>query len=242
MIYRYFKNKTIERLAALLGIVSVAVFAMFSYPLMYPFVWFILIYSSVVLLSDVKLSFGFGTVIKKLTACVVLAGCMYFGYRLYRWVDAEIRWKRVSDKMVFDELVISEYEKIYGVLYGDRYFMYNYSYVLYQSENYGKSYDVASECRELWADYDLELLLGMLSEKLCRDTEAVSHYTLASNMCPNRFRPLYLLMKFYERSGIPGITFYYAKKLYDKPIKISSGEVIRIKKEAEDYIKSQMNL
>lgn len=241
MVYRYFRNRTIERLAALLGIVSVATFALFSYPLMYPFVWFILIYSSAVLLSDVKFSYGFGSVTKKLTACAAIVGCLYFGYRLFRWVDAEISWKRVSDRMVFDETAMYEYEKVYDVLYGDRFFMYNYSYALYRSENYGKGYDIASECRELWADYDLELLLGMLSEKLCRDTEAVSHYKLASNMCPNRLRPLYLLMKLYDRSGMPDKALCYAKRLCYKPIKIPSDEIARIKRDAEEYMKSQMN-
>lgn len=64
----------------------------------------------------------------------------------------------------------------------------------------------------------------MLSEKLDRSTEALTHYTLASNMCPNRLRPLYLLMK-----------------LCDKPVKIPSGETARMKREAEDYMKSRMN-
>lgn len=241
MVYRYFRNRTAERLAALLGIVSVAVFALFSYPLMYPFVWFILIYSSAVLLSDIRFHFRFSTAAKKLTACAALAGCMYFGYRLYVWTEAEIRWKQVADKMVFEDTVITEYERIYDTLSEDRYFLYNYSYVLYRSENYGKGYEVASECRKLWADYDLELLLGMLSEKLDRSTEALTHYTLASNMCPNRLRPLYLLMKLCDRSGAADKALCYAKKLCDKPVKIPSGETARMKREAEDYMKSRMN-
>ena len=242
MIFRYFKNRTVEYLAALLGIVSVAAFALFSYPLMYPFVWFILIYSSTVLLSDIRLPFRFSTVTKKITACAALAGCVYFGYRLYVWTEAEIRWKKISDKMIFDDNAISEYERIYDTLSKDRYFLYNYSYALYRSENYERSHKVALECRELWADYDLELLLGMVSEQLGKATEAISHYSLASDMCPNRLRPFYLLMKLYDESGIPDKALYYAKMLHDKPVKISSGESARIKKEAEDYMKSQNKL
>lgn len=231
MVFRYFKNRTAERLTALLGILSVAVFALFSYPLMYSFVWFILIYGSAVLLSDIRLPFRFTTVAKRLTACVALAGCVYFGYRLYVWTQAEIQWKQISDKSVFDDITISEYERIYDTLYNDRYFLYNYSYALYRAAHYERSHKVASECRELWADYDLELLLGMVSEKLGKATEAISHYSLASDMCPNRLRPLYLLMKLYDGYGMPDKALCYAMMLCDKPVKIPSGETARIKKE-----------
>lgn len=55
LIWRYRKNRTKERLAAILSIMSVLVFSLFSYPLMFPFVWLSIIYGSIILFADIKI-------------------------------------------------------------------------------------------------------------------------------------------------------------------------------------------
>ena len=236
MFYRYFRNRTLERLTALMCIVVVSVFAMFSYPLMYPFVWIMLIYGCAVLLSDMDVKWPLRLWMKKTVAVVVLGLCIYSGYRIYIWTNAEMRWTRTAKIQVYTDECISEYDNLYAVLSNDRYFMYNYSYALYRSGDYLKAHQMASECSKLWADYDLELLLGTLSDKLGMFDEAISHYTLASDMCPNRFKPLYFLMQLYDKSGMSDKALKYAQKINRKSIKIPSAEIVRMKREAEEYV------
>ncbi len=40
------------------------------------------------------------------------------------------------------------------------YFLYNYAAVLQEMKQYTESLEVALKCRQYWADYDLELIIG----------------------------------------------------------------------------------
>lgn len=238
MAYRYFKNRTPERLAALLAIVSVSTFSLFSYPLMYPFTWFVLIYSFSVLLSDIRFGGLRNRWVRVLPALMTVLICGYVSIRLCAWTSAEIRWKSAFSQGEYDESVLSEYDSIYATLSEDRYFMYNYAYMAYMAGDSHKAADLAAECGRLWADYDLELLRGMISEKLSQPETAVSHYTRAMYMCPNRFRPLYCLMVLYDREGNTAQAKLYAGSIIDKDVKIPSPEVSQMKKLAEEYMSS----
>ena len=95
----------------------------------------------------------------------------------------------------------------------------------------------ARRCRTHWADYDLELLQGELLNELNRYDEAEHHFQLAANMCPVRFVPLNSLLKLYQQMGNTVQADSMAQKIIDKPVKISSAEVDRIKAEARKWLK-----
>lgn len=55
-------------------------------------------------------------------------------------------------------------------------------------------------------------------------------------MCPNRFMPLGCLLKLYIAQKKYGAAYDIAIQILDKPIKIPSATVHRIKREAEEYL------
>ena len=238
LLYRYTKNRTPERLSALLAIISVAVFAMFSYPLMYPFVWFILAYGSLVLFSDIKIKIRHDNWIVKVIAMSAIIICVLVGWKIYRWSVAEIRWATVAKTVEVDQNTLDEFGRLYRVLSSDRYFMYNYAYTLYSSGNYDKAASIVAECRRLWADYDVEILSGTIAEKMDLIDEAIEHYTTAMNMCPNRFSPHYMLMRLYDSNGDVELALEQAVKIVGKPIKVQSATVDYMVQAAEEFIKN----
>ena len=236
MVYRYLKNKSTERLAALLCIIAASVFAMFSYPSMYPFVWFAVIYGAAILMADMKVTLIRKSAIMKTSATAAIIVCCFVSYKLYKWSEAEIRWKRVAVSQHSDKNILAEYADIYTTLHDDRYFMYNYAYKLYQAEDYVSACKYAKECRNLWADYDVEILLGHISGRLDNCDEAERHYINAEAMCPNRFRPLFYLMKLSEENKDFPKAVRYAEEILCKQIKIPSTEVDQIRREAEKIV------
>ncbi|MBQ9201668.1 MAG: hypothetical protein IJ154_04785 [Bacteroidales bacterium] len=85
------------------------------------------------------------------------------------------------------------------------------------------------KCRQLWADYDLQLLIAQDCEKLGKTEQAEEAYLLASDMCPCRFYPLYLLALLYESEGRHEQARQLAETILEKPVKVPSATVNMIK-------------
>ena len=85
------------------------------------------------------------------------------------------------------------------------------------------------ECRKYWADYDLELLLGDIYIEKKDYKQAEEYYMSASYMCPSRFLPLYQLYELYKCIGNTEKASELAKILLEKPAKVNSMLIKRIK-------------
>lgn len=231
----YVSRPTQGKRYALLVWLAVGVFAAFSYPLMYPFVWLVLVYASVELLKEV------GTprpVFLRVGALCLLGGCCWLGNRVYHRVKAELLWAEAVAASASGQVeqAMEKYRHAYPILGTDRYFLYNYAAELYRQGQHEESLQVAKECRHRWADYDVELLLAGLYEQQADEAHAEAHYRQASLMCPNRFVPLYRLVQLLDRNGRLGEAVRLARQIVDKPVKVSSFQIDWIKKEMNDYI------
>ena len=86
--------------------------------------------------------------------------------------------------------------------------------------NYGKYYnqsqEMAEQCSELWADYNLQLLMADNCINTTQYDNAEKHLKLASLMCPARFVPLYELMKLYQLKGEEKKTIQIAEIILKK--------------------------
>ena len=232
----YFKRKSEIKFTAMIAVFSIAIFALFSYPLMYPFVWAILLYSVVILCLTSPVIIVKNNWYIKLIAIIAVILCCYIGYTIYTKMSAELAWGKILIEDRHDSAQLSEYEYIYTLLHDNRYFMYNYTYVLYTAGEYEKAAKTAAECRNLWADYDLEILTGLIYEDMGNLDMAEIYYLQASYMCPVRFRPLYLLMRLYASKHEHEKAMCYARRIIDKPVKIPSPEVSWMQKEAKIYL------
>lgn len=87
----------------------------------------------------------------------------------------------------------------------------------------------------------VEMLIAQAYEKLHYDDLAEAYFIHASNMCPNRFFPLYYLMNLYQRKGDSARTRDMADKIITKPVKVPSSEVSRMRQEAKKILQSNKN-
>ena len=238
LAHAYVRHPTVEKESGWLAWLAVAVFAAFSYPLMYPFVWVVLAYASVKLLKDV------GTVrpmFFRIGAVCLLAGCCWASNWTYRRIRAELDWAEAvtASSLGQTNRAMEKYRCAYPVLRADRYFLYNYAAELHRHGQPDEALRVAKECHQRWADYDLELLLADLHEQRGEDSQAEAHYRQASLMCPNRFIPLHRIVRLLDRTGRVDEAVRLARQLVEKRVKVPSFQIDWIKKEMNDYIVKQ---
>ena len=94
-----------------------------------------------------------------------------------------------------------EYARLYPVMKGNPLFLYNYGAELNRLGLWKESHEITLECLAGWNDMDVHMLLAGSLEKLGNYGQSKEHLLKASNMCPNRFMPLYRLMKLYRLQG-----------------------------------------
>lgn len=233
LLYCYFKYYSEDNETALQCWIAAGIFACFSYPLMYPFVWLLLIYSAYILICPhlkELLKYCSPKELRFTSLLFLILFCLA-GIKLYTRTMAEIKWANIASLSLWGktEQVLPQYEEIKSVLREDRYFLYNYSAELFQVGKYKESIMIANECRKVWADYDLEMLLGELQIELKQPEEAEKHYQLASYMCPNRFIPLHKLYTLYKEKGDITNARILAQTIVNKPVKVKSLTVTQIK-------------
>lgn len=239
LVRSYLKHPILENRLAISVWLSIGVVALFSYPLMYPFVWMMLLYSTCLLtykpIHEIfkglsRFRFAIGSAI----ICVV----MYMSFLLNERIRAELAWKDALNIFILaeKESAFRIYKDIYRYLKKDRFFLYNYSSALSQTGRNEESLFIALQCREYWADYDLELLLGELYERLDQPIQATQHYKYASLMCPNRFMPLYKLVLLLKEEGQLEEAMQLAQDIVNKSEKVPSVTTQRIKREMRELI------
>ncbi|MCL1933297.1 MAG: O-antigen ligase family protein [Candidatus Azobacteroides sp.] len=212
---------------------AVAVFAFFSYPLRYPFVWVMgLLSCSIILFQGNNRRFLFKKVyISILILLLMPMVCL----KSYNRLSAEIRWCAVAHRSLAGQTkqMLPEYQLLYSELQNNELFLYNYAAELNFAQCYKESLSVAHECERLWADYDLQILMAD-SYLQIKDYAAAEHYYWkAATMCPVRFVPLYKLFQLYETIGDKENMRKTAKTIIDKPVKVMSPIVNQIKNEVK---------
>lgn len=237
----YKRNKRLETNIAATCLLSIGVYACFSYPLSVPFVWLTIISSvftifyfanySIKIIVPFKRGIQVIIIFVSSLLIVLVSKDMLV---VYRWSNTKI-YPTKSDQFI---ITLLQYDKLYNELKSDYTFLYNYAEVLNAAGLCRKSLEITRECVTLCADYDLEILIGDNLIKTGNYVEAQKHFKLASNMCPVRFIPLYALFKIYQKTGKNDEAKIMAKKIACKSVKVSSFKIIMIKKEVENYLAS----
>lgn len=235
LIREYRKIKSLETLCLGLCIIGIAVFACFSYPINYPFVRLILVFSAAIIMKNemnlLEIRHRLYIVFKPLflIICVGLltASCKMF-YDEYSWCS--IAHRSLAGET---QKMMPDYERLYMTMKGNAFFLYNYGAELNfigQNENSNR---ILFESARYYNDMDLQLLMADNYQKMKKYQEAENCLILASNMIPNRFIPLYRLVQLYKETGENEKARNLAEKIVNKSIKIMSPEVVYIKSEME---------
>lgn len=231
--YRKQNNRDPAVRAAGLSLISIGVFALFSYPFLYPFTWVMTLFSLWIIVGrpwPACTALRIGAVVAAATVCVFTVRNMR--YQLY-WCKA--------DKMALEENnedALLQYERLSDYFADNRFFLYNYAVNLSKIGQYEKSLAVAERCSRLWADYYLQIILGDDCLKLGRHRFAETYFSNAAAMCPVRFIPWYKLVTVYQAMGRTDDARALAQLILDKTIKVPSPVVYAIRREMRQLIDS----
>ena len=235
LFYKTRKKKSILKLfIAQLSVASIAICALFSYPLDYPFIvtMGIALIAYILVNSNETDSIVFKSISTRIL--LLLSSITLTVATAYR-MNCEHKWKNVAHESLAGNTkkILPQYDQLLKNTYLGKngLFLYNYSAELNHIGKYEQSKAVLSLCSKYMNDYDMQMMLADNYQQLNCNEEAESHYYLAHKMIPSKFVPLYALVKLYERNGQNEKAKAMAEKIINKKVKITSLKIIQIKKE-----------
>lgn len=223
-VFFYFLRKDSMAISILLTII---VFSLFSYPFRYPLAWISLAWCA----SRIRFKYGF----KLKNGFLLKCFASFLGILLMLFSTREAYYNHIWKKAVDNSLLgqkcksIIYYDKVYDWLNNDPKFQYNYALFLLKNDQVDNALKIILQC--CVNDYDTEMIKGEIFSSKGQASDAILHYQRASNMCPNRFIPLFALYKEYCNASDTVQINYVRKLIIDKPVKIPSPIINHIKKE-----------
>lgn len=231
----YKKNLNPIKYPAFECIIAIAICACFSYPLKYSMTWAILGFALSIIAIEHHSNLKFRTsYIRRFAA----GGALYLMLLLLQYTIAEMKWKKVVDRSLRGETeqMLPFYEELKEELGANSLFLYNYAAELHFVGHYDESIEVLTECIRYWNDYDIQLLFADCYLQKGEFEKAEECLILASNMCPNRFIPLYQLVHLYDKIGEKEKAYEFANRITHKTIKVPSFKVQCIIDEMKEYV------
>ena len=232
LFFYYRRNPKYENFVALISLIAIGIFSMFSYPFTYPFSWVILCFDIYIILNGV---FYFKLSSKIYILFLILS--LGVSYKLYQYISFDIKWNKMEYSSI-SRKKLDDYEQLNSILGLNPYFLYNYSLELYDKKYFKKSLEKALLCRKYLSNFDLELLLGDIYRMQKQYEKAEWHYKRALFMCPCRFIPLYQLFELYKEKGDLINSFKVAQLIINKSVKIDSMLIIQMKYKMKQVINS----
>lgn len=239
LIFKQSKNAIYYVSTAL--IISLSVFACFSYPLqILPLK--LIVFTAIAFSAftsknkqEFKLRYTFIRLQIFSTATVWVALQFYNAYRLH--IGYSI-WKKAFN--TYQEMNFKEssllFEKAYPYLKSNGEFLMHYGKALSLDEQPNLSNIILHKAEQYLNNTVIQTSLGDNYVILGNYPQAIKHFRKACNMTPNRLYPRYLLMKLYEKKGDIVEARKEAVKLLQIPIKVPSITTSQIIEEAEDLL------
>lgn len=229
IVSSYRKNPSEKKYIAILSLLALFMLGLFSYPLSYPFTWLVLGLNLYVILKNYF-------VIAKIRRIVYVIGPVILIITFMHSIKSIDKTRQWKDAYIATDM--EAYRDLQTWFDSDPSFLYNYSYVLYQSDELLKSAEVALKCSNFLASYDLCMLKGEIYFSLADYENAIEAFDRAAKMCPNRFVPLYKIFLCYREMDNQPRADAVARTIYDKPVKVQSPIVRMIKVRIFNYLNS----
>lgn len=218
-------------------IAAIALFSCFSYPVHYAYVCIVLAFC----LGNVQLKPLFWLKIRRI-GLFVLGGlsAMILFFCLAKDVEYEYQWNRIREGTLSGKApeLMEQYRLLYQKWNYNPRFLYHYGVTLNYIGLHRSSNDILAQCSEVYNSYDLQMLMGNNYYAEGKWDLALSHYAKASQMCPNRFRPLYMQIMVYDHRQEYDSAAQLARELLVKPVKIPSDEIRQMQSEARRYTRN----
>lgn len=215
-----------ETLPALLSVLSIAVISLFSYPLKYLSTIFLLIFALYIITNQSRrISIQKSYMVGLLMLIILCIGVSI--HTMYRNVQFKERWRSAiaknfestkSKEIIQDAFDQKRYE-----------YLYTYGALLNKSKRYSESILVMNQVMMFCLDSDVAVIQADNNYRIGSYVQAEQYALLASNMCPNKYLPLYYLAMIYNLTGRKDLSIHMAKKIICKPIKVHNSDVYRVK-------------
>lgn len=239
-VYRYKPNE--KKLSAMMSLLALAVFSLFSYPLRYPFTWVLLFLNLTVIFNTSRFNnsflntftrkrFVFSEIYSRSIIFLISIVLLVYSVILTR---AEMEWNRIACFSTVKEL--TKYDYLYQWLGKNGFFLYNHAAELHAAKEHEKSLEVFKLCLRYYNDMDVQLLLASNYKSLGNHIDTEKHLKIAASMCPARFLPLYQLTKHFIDLERMDEAYSIAQKIIDKEIKVPSAAIYAIKNEMQKLL------
>ncbi|WP_157666449.1 O-antigen ligase family protein [Alkalitalea saponilacus] len=220
------------------GLLTFIVFAFFSYPLHYIPVWLLIGFYISFLIPSKEFKIR-NTPISILSRSVFFIGCLFTLLYVYQQLRLEMKWKTIAINSLQGNTLemLPEYERLYStMLKKNPLFLYNFGAELHVAEEFDRSIEILEECKRMFNDYDLQILLAENCYQTGDYQKSIEMYEHASFMIPCRFIPLYKQFEIYKEKNNETDALRLAFKINEKSVKIKSSTVSYIQFKAETYI------
>ena len=213
---------------------TVAIFAIASYPSYYPISWLVLAagwYSA--LRTDIP-AWSHRLCIRVL--CVAVCFTSVAITFLHAYTSFRLRQAETAAQQHQHRRALALYASLYTLNKHNPYYLYSYSRECYTIGLFDKALQLNDRCHRYWSCYDMTLLRADIMYQRHDFKAAEATYQLASQMCPVRFAPLEGLMNVYEATGDSVKLRLTAEQVTAKPIKVPSPSVNHIKCHAMEIL------
>jgi O-antigen polymerase len=229
------------------GIITIAVFAFFSYPMQILPIKLVLVTLIAILASldknkwwcQFKESNNIVMYFGKLISICCLFYVLVHGFVYTKTIDQALKnWQTAFTTYNYSdyESALEAYRKAYPYLKKDGDFLMNYGKTLTMAKNYDEAVVVLKEAKQHLNTTIIETALGDAYMALKNYDEAEKAYKNAADMIPVRFYPLYLLAKLYEESGQDEKAITMATLILEKDVKIPSTAIREMRAEMKKMI------
>lgn len=256
------KSSSIPLLAARGGLLSIIVFAQFSYPsdilpIRMLFVLFVAIMANhqiqvnlfewgrkkTALLPSQRKGFA-GTAVLYAALAVALLAVYPASQYLTQQYNSYKSWKNASDIYnvgAYPEC-LEDFELAYPLLKTNGSFLVQYGKALEMAEKYYRSIELLNQAKGHLNNTILYTCLGNNYKALGKHSQAEKAYLHVWHMAPARFYPLYLIAKLFDETGQPKKAVEMAKKVMEKEVKIESTAIQEIQEEMRMIIEKHGNI
>lgn len=237
----------IELWIAKAGIVSIVIFAMFSYPAqILPIKINLVCYLAYIsILSGKQIQWNprkMKNSLRCILVVVAIGGCFVFTKSLPAYYKVWKNWGLADRqyKLKNYSVSIDEYKKAWPLLKDNGDYLTHYGKVLAMSGEYEKAVTVLRQAAIYYPNIIVYTTLGDSYKPLGRFEDAEQAYLSAWYMNPSRFYPKYLLAKLYDETDQEEKAIIIAKELLHKKVKIESTAIREIKEEMQSILNKSL--
>ena len=246
------KKEHIELYVIAMGtLLSIAIFASFSYAMQILPIKIILIFmlSLMACLEIKKFQINFfnvSKIIHKTVGIVALGGVIFIVTVQVNFINKlEQGFKTWQEALTIYNYgdyggSLEIFKQAYAVLHHDGDFLANYGKALTMAKQNKEALEVLENAKSHINTTLLQTALGDAYKGLHQYNKAEEAYNMAYNMIPTRFYPLYLLANLYDESEQPKKATNMAEKILNKEVKIPSTAIKEIQAEMKKMFKKQI--